>query len=240
MRNEELRDQIEGLREEVRALGEAFQTLRQEDVRSALVRQVRPVLLEKVDLYLDDLASLSLPRSERAVLRRSMVRWLEGALEAFERGGPEGGASYAKEHDPRRAVEDIGIDQAVPLMLSLRDQLLSYFSIYTGSLQLERDQGAGREEGGGLPQAAESILGPLASAVRVRILQHLSVEDEGLATLGRALGMKKGHLQFHLRVLIEAGHIVYDRKSHMYSVSGRGERALRGVEGLVESLKGEQ
>jgi DNA-binding IclR family transcriptional regulator len=65
---------------------------------------------------------------------------------------------------------------------------------------------------------------------------HLVAEDESLATLSRTLGLKKGHLQFHLNVLAASGLIIYDRKSHLYAITGKGGRALDGLTRLVADL----
>lgn len=239
MRNEELRKQIEALRSEVRALGDSFMSLRQDDVRSAMVRQIRPVLLEMVDRELDEDAFLAMPRSELAVLRRDINRWLEGALEAFGRENSSGGMEYLQAHQARRVVEDLGIDRAIGLMASLEAQLASYFNTYATALQVGSAGSTGTvpsREGGLSPAAAEAALGPLSSSIRLSILQRLSAEDDGLAALSRHLNMKKGHLQFHLKVLVDAGYISYDRKSRLYLISGRGRVALESISHMLEAL----
>jgi len=239
MGNEDLRKQIEALRVEVRALGDSFMSLRQDDVRSAMVRQIRPVLMEMVDRELDEDVFLALPRSELAVLRRKISRWLEGALDAFGRENSRGGMEYLQKHPARQVVEDLGIDQAIALMGSLEAQLVSYSNTYATALQVDSagitGTGPGRRPGLS-PGAAESALGPLSSSIRISILQRLSTEGDGLAALSKYLDMKKGHLQFHLKVLIDAGYISYDRKSHLYSISGRGRVALESVSNMLEAL----
>lgn len=240
MRNEELRKQIEALRSEVRALGDSFQSLRQDDVRTALVRQIRPVLMDMVDRDLDEDVFLAMPRSELAVLRRDISRWLEGALDAFGRENSRGGMEYLQKHPAGRVVEDLGIDQAEELMRSLEAQLVSYFNTYTNALQVGSSGVTGPGPGSAVlsPSAAEAALGPLSSSIRISILQRLSDEDDGLAALSRYLNMKKGHLQFHLKVLVDAGYISYDRKSRLYSISGRGRVALDSISNMLEALAG--
>jgi len=238
MRNEELRRQIEALRSEVRALGDSFMSLRQDDVRSALVRQIRPVLMEMVDRYLDEDVFLTMPRSELAVLRRDIFRWLEGALDAFGRENSRGGLEYLQKRPAKQVVEDLGIDRALDVMSSLEAQLVSYFNTYTKALQVGSPGGPGLGLGsaGLSPAAAEAALGPLSSSIRISILQRLSDEDDGLAALSRYLNMKKGHLQFHLKVLVDAGYISYDRKSRLYSLSRRGRVALDSISKLLAAL----
>jgi uncharacterized protein YqfA (UPF0365 family) len=54
--------------------------------------------------------------------------------------------------------------------------------------------------------------------------------------LSKGLDMKKGHLQFHLNVLKKAGHIAYDRKSHLYTLTAKGGRALAGISRLINDI----
>jgi DNA-binding IclR family transcriptional regulator len=68
------------------------------------------------------------------------------------------------------------------------------------------------------------------------ILMLLSREDESLTGLSKSLGLQKGHLQFHLKILLEPGFINYDRKSRLYSITAKGSTALDGIGRLVESL----
>lgn len=239
MRNEELRKQIEALRFEVRAMGDSFMSLRQDDVRSAMVRQIRPVLLEMMDRELDEDEFLAMPRSELVVLQRDIIRWLEGALEAFGRENSTGGMEYLRVHRSRKVVEDLGIDRAIDLMASLEAQLTSYFNTYTTALQVGNAGSAEMtpaREATLSPASAEAALGPLSSSIRISILQRLSAEDDGLAALSRHMNMKKGHLQFHLKVLVDAGYIDYDRKSRLYFISGRGRVALDSISRMLEAL----
>ncbi len=50
----------------------------------------------------------------------------------------------------------------------------------------------------------ESVLDPLANAWRIKVLAALRRGDRSLSELGRAVELKTGHLQFHLRTLVDA------------------------------------
>jgi len=85
--------------------------------------------------------------------------------------------------------------------------------------------------------AVENALAPLSSSRRIDIMMLLAKDDESLATLSKALDMKKGHLQFHLNVLSDAGYIAYDRKSRLYALTNKGGRALEGIARLMERIE---
>ena len=65
---------------------------------------------------------------------------------------------------------------------------------------------------------------------------RLSNDDETLTGLSNGLGLKKGHLQFHIDSLLRAKYIKYDRKSHLYSITARGAIALDEIKKLIERL----
>ena len=93
-----------------------------------------------------------------------------------------------------------------------------------------------RERGTLSPEMAERLLTPLSNTKRVRVMLILSRESNSLAELCKELELKKGHLQFHLRALLDVGYIHYDRKSRLYSLTPRGTKALDGVNKLVDNL----
>jgi predicted transcriptional regulator len=86
------------------------------------------------------------------------------------------------------------------------------------------------------PETAERLLAPLSNARRVQVMLILSKENNSLAELAKQLELKKGHLQFHLKALMDVDYIQFDRKSRLYSISPRGTRILDGVTKIVEGL----
>ena len=86
------------------------------------------------------------------------------------------------------------------------------------------------------PELAEHLLSPLANAKRVQILLLLHFESCRLAELSKRLDLKKGHIQFHLKALMQVGYIHFDRKSYLYNITPRGTVALDGLKKLVMDL----
>jgi DNA-binding HxlR family transcriptional regulator len=86
------------------------------------------------------------------------------------------------------------------------------------------------------PEDAEAVLDPLANAWRIKVLTVLRRGDHSLTELGRAVELRTGHLQFHLRALVDAGFVMLDRRKHRYSITARGMTALTCAEDLVSRL----
>jgi DNA-binding HxlR family transcriptional regulator len=101
---------------------------------------------------------------------------------------------------------------------------------------LEEKMGAVERPSQFTAEEAESVLDPLANAWRIKVLSALRRGDHGLTELGRTLDLKTGHLQFHLRALMEAGFVALDRRKHRYSLTDRGAVALSCAEDMVSKL----
>jgi DNA-binding transcriptional ArsR family regulator len=221
-----LREQIEALRSEVRQLSESFVGLRDDEVRRVFARQVRPVLAERIerDLGADEGS------------RTALLDWMNHVLDAFERGGQVEGQRYVDRRRARDAgdADDPGFAE---LADSLEEQTRAYLDTYGRVVRRpDGDRIPVRTVGELSPQRVEETLGPLNNAIRIGLLQHLAREDDGLAAMSRALGLQKGHLQFHLRCLLGGRYIEYDRRSRLYALSPRGRRALDGLGRLMADL----
>ena len=229
MSNDDLREQIEALRLEVRQMSASFANLREEDVRRVFVRQVRPVVEERID------RALGPGTSESKGCREALLAWSEGVLGALEHGGRSEGLRFLERNGARSALRgcprpELG-EVADGLDALMRSYLDSYGAV-VGSPTV-----AGEEVGAVLsPEKVEAALAPLSNMIRISILQHLARDEDGLASLSRALGLQKGHVQFHIRSLLEGGYIEYDRKSRLYALSLRGRKALDGLARLMRDL----
>jgi DNA-binding HxlR family transcriptional regulator len=86
------------------------------------------------------------------------------------------------------------------------------------------------------PTLVEEILAPLSNSWRINILMLLSKDSASLAELSKALGLQKGHLQFHLKTLVVPKYIAYDRRTHQYTITAKGEATLNGLAALLDDI----
>ncbi|MGD1060086.1 MAG: winged helix-turn-helix domain-containing protein [Methanomassiliicoccales archaeon] len=86
------------------------------------------------------------------------------------------------------------------------------------------------------PEGMELALAPLANARRLEALRALAGEDLSLSELARRLGIRTGHLQFHVRVLRDAELVTTVKGRRLYSITSRGRAALGLAELMTSSL----
>ncbi len=128
------------------------------------------------------------------------------------------------------------------LVNEIVEQFDNYFSISIGWNEQISGPGPSRkasslEEGILSPEKVEELIGPLSNAIRVGVLLELKAMEGGLTELSRRMGLQKGHLQFHVKILSEAGYVLLDRRTHLYALTSRGERALKMLGEMVKDLE---
>jgi DNA-binding transcriptional ArsR family regulator len=244
MRNDEIQEQLNSLRMEVRALGDSLTSLRQDELRRIFGEQVRSALLEKIDRRFSE---PELNTANALELRAALIGLVNDVIKAFEEEGKERALSVLGNLNldgVRSSSSNAEPDAVARCRTEIVQQVRSYLDTADVVLSPTRSTVRSSIQGGSqtadVPLSsilAERYLGPLANSKRIDLLMRLSREEESLTELSRALDMKKGHLQFHLDALLDAGYIRYDRKSHLYSITPRGSSALGAVERLVEELQ---
>ena len=86
------------------------------------------------------------------------------------------------------------------------------------------------------PQEVSEVLAPLAHPARVSILLKLEKGRMSFSEISKDLGLRTGHLQFHLRSLEKGGFIRRERKGGKYGLSLQGINAISGVRSLMRGI----
>jgi len=81
-----------------------------------------------------------------------------------------------------------------------------------------------------------NLLAPLSHVIRLKILKNLGKGGKNYAQLERQIGVKGGHLQFHLNNLIQAGYVTQEEPQGKYLITMKGLKALRFSYELSEAL----
>ena len=71
------------------------------------------------------------------------------------------------------------------------------------------------------------LLAPLSNATRLKILKSLGKGGKNYSRLERQIGIKGGHLKFHLNNLIQAGYVTREKPQGKYLITMKGLKALR-------------
>ncbi len=245
MTSQDMIEEIRSLRSEMGTLGDHMVRLRYADIKSAFLEQIRvavgeegrrtfrcdaPVLnaASQCELKAACLAKLEdvVDRASERFMRDDIAGAI-GMLDGVE-GLISGECSGCQDEDcSRSAKETVRRVKAV----------LQAYAGLTERLGPAPDGGAAEAPAGVIsPEQAARLLDPLANAWRIKVLTVLRRGERSLSELGRAVDLRTGHLQFHLRALIGAGYVEQDRRRHLYRMTDRGDLALRWTEDVVRRL----
>jgi DNA-binding transcriptional ArsR family regulator len=72
-----------------------------------------------------------------------------------------------------------------------------------------------------------NLLAALSHVIRLKILKDLGKGGKNYAQLEHQIGVKGGHLQFHLNNLIQAGYVTQEKPQGKYLITMKGLKALR-------------
>jgi DNA-binding transcriptional ArsR family regulator len=245
VQGDDIKEQIEALRQEVRGLSTTILNLRQDDMRKVFGDQFKPVLTDRIARHFSP-ARKGARKERDSALQARLLELVDRSVSMFQQQGKEKALRYLDEYGKNHArTPDNGppTDRFEPELISqLRDYLQLSDTIFSqtvpeGSSLDPRGTYSGNRELS--PEAAERLLAPLSNARRVQVLLILSRESCSLAELCKELDLQKGHLQFHLKSLLDVEYIEFDRKSRLYSLAPHGTIALQGITKLVESLSTE-
>ncbi|HIH76003.1 MAG TPA: winged helix-turn-helix transcriptional regulator [Methanomassiliicoccales archaeon] len=76
------------------------------------------------------------------------------------------------------------------------------------------------------PTSTSRMIAPLSHPARLQILQALSLRDRAFTDLSKELELRTGHLQFHMRPLLDEGYVSKQKNRGEYSITARGRTAL--------------
>jgi DNA-binding transcriptional ArsR family regulator len=235
MQDDEVKKQLASLRADVQALGDDLHRLRQEDVRAVYTEQIRSVLEERVQQHFASPKMRGKVCRDPAGCAIEITTFVGRALSAYKEAGMAAGMKVVRDYEIRLGREKDECPGCLDFKKTVAYEIRNYLDISIGfDRHVFPDAGWIQSDLAEVsPEAVESFLAPLSSAVRIRLMLLLRSEKMSLAEMSRSTGLVKGHLQFHLRSLIEAGLVDFDRRSKVYSLSGRGSLVLSGVTELM-------
>ncbi len=246
MTSQDMIEEIRSLRSEMGTLGDHIVRLRYADIKSAFLEQIRIAVGEEGRrTFRSDAPVLS--AASQCELKTICLSKLEGAVDKasdrFMRDDIEGAMKILDSVEDLisgecSSCQDVECSRSAnETIRRVRAVMMVYHGLMErfGPGQSMADAPAAPREAVS-PEQAEEALDPLANAWRIKVLMTLRRGEHSLSELGRAVELRTGHLQFHLRGLIEAGYVEQDRRKHLYRITERGNAALRWTEDLVNRL----
>ncbi|MCX6651250.1 MAG: winged helix-turn-helix domain-containing protein [Methanomassiliicoccales archaeon] len=241
--NEELMRKIEELRREMDSIHRSVSSLRYDGMTAAFREQIGGSFLNlnreafRAAMGQEDARS---SQSKEALSQLSAI--YDDAMSCFERDDPNRGIDRLEELRPllsEASVPVIGPDLARVLSAVVkraRDQMamMETLRFRVGRPMLRRS--CESAFGGLEPEDLEILLAPLSNATRLKIMALLYISPRSFTEMSQEIGLQKGHMQFHLRKLVDAGYVKVDRRTHLYSIEEKGFVAIDGLGRLFSRL----
>lgn len=247
-----LLEEIEGLRNEIRALGRDFGKIRYEDLRRAFCDEVRALVgIETQGLLNPEMNGIG--RTSECEIKEhcfdKVRETIEGGLRRFARGDTTGALLLLSQlevliESSERPCLDAACTERVLSLTKEVKILITVFDTTLGS-NCSRDSsdqpnnaitGKTKTNGSPEPIEIENALMPLSNRWRIILLRLLSQGSMKFTEMSRALGLRTGHLQFHLRALAKEGYLAVDRVNKNYTITERGRAALSWAEAFASML----
>jgi len=156
----------------------------------------------------------------------------------------KGGEESLKELKKHKGAVSKHLNSAVcpdrNCMESIIDTFETLESLIRQSMEIEERRRAVLRQWKKIEEIDEGLLAelltPLSNPIRIKILKTLAKGGKSYAELERAVGIKGGHLQFHLRNLMEAGYIAQEGLRKRYVITHTALSVLNQLAGLGDVL----
>ena len=246
MQRDEIREQIEALRQEVRGLSTSILNLRQDDMRKVFGDQIRPVLTDRIARHYSRVPKRS-TESGQELTQKELLDLVDQSVTVFQHDGKQKALRFIDDFEQIMVAKVENEDRTNIFELQIISQIREYFdlsdTIFNKTVSdvpnlpsVETSLAKATPS----PESVERLLAPLSNARRVQVMLILSRESNSLAELCKELDLQKGHLQFHLKALVNVDYIRFDRKSRLYSVTARGTQMLDGICRVIRDLSIEE
>lgn len=236
--NDDLLKKIEDLRKDMDSIGKTVTSLRTDGMTKVFREQIGASFLDNnrnaFRAALEKCGGGAVPREtlERlsSLFDRAIARYededVDGAINGLEGLSMTIGQRHGVDLHPLSEAVD-SARQQLALMENLRFQM--------GRPRLRRS--CESVFGGMEPETVEAYLTPLASAIRLKIMAMLYTDSRSFTEISKELEMQKGHLQFHLKKLLEAGYVKVDPRTHLYSIEPGAFMIMDGMGRLLANLE---
>ena len=248
MTDSDILREIQDIKRGMGSFGDRLVRLRYLDLKNVFVEEMRQAMVEEGRRSFDQGMDVIGGTSD-CPLKQQCTEQLSGAVESsistFEKGDLPGamdmlerargllcgeGSPCQNDACSRQAADTI---RRVQTILSIYSRLSEDLSVREAEALPSLSAPKAPE---GEAEDAEKVLAPLSNAWRIRTLRLLREGARGLSDLGKEMSMKTGHLNFHIKTLVEAGYVTTDRRSRLYSLTTKGRVALDCVDDMLAKL----
>jgi DNA-binding transcriptional ArsR family regulator len=259
MKDEALLSKLEEIRHSMESFNEALVRVRYDDYKAALLEQIQEIFGDNSSSLLDSGTRQvhersTCPNKKECEHRMENLRKetsesfgredIGGAIMILEEAETELSSTDSLCKDKKCSKETREVIHQVKLLFNISDTLMfrNYIQPETGFTRLSSQGRFFSDHRRSAPEEISSaliceLIIPLSNPFRVEIIRMLAREEHTFSEISRTLNLKTGHLQFHLKILKDAGYIRANRKRRMYSITSRGLTALEGIQGFASNLR---
>jgi DNA-binding transcriptional ArsR family regulator len=255
---EEVLTKLDEISKSIESFNESLIRVRYDDYKRALSEQIQSVFGDNSGTLFD--SGLEMIRSSSSCQNKAsciehMCDMREETMAAFGREDimeammilEDTEGELACDRSPCRDEEcsdrTIEMIHHIKVLFSISDNLMfrNYIQPETGFTRLSSKGRFFSEHRRSTEQELPSeevskMIGPLANPYRIEILKMVSQKEMGFTQISKSLGLKTGHLQFHLKALKDAGYVRSSRHRRSYSITAKGIAALEGLNKFFEGL----
>lgn len=255
---EEVLTKLDEISRSIESFNESLIRVRYDDYKRALSEQIQSVFGDNsgtlFDSGLDRIRSSSKCTSKTSCVKH-MSAMRDDTLAAFEREDITGAmliledteGELASDRSPCKDEEcsnsTIEMIHHIKVLFSISDNLMfrSYIQPETGFTRLSSQGRFFAEHRRSIEtdipsEEVANLIAPLANSYRIEILKMVLHHETSFTQISRNLGLRTGHLQFHIKALKEAGYVRSNRRRRTYSITAKGIAALEGLNKLFEGI----
>ena len=248
MTEKDLMSELRSLRSDLGEYNERLVQLRLDDFKSVFVAQMREMLAEEgrrtIGAGLSQ-ASKGSGCAMKTACHHEITSKIEEAIEMVKREDQAGAMDLLNGiegiicSDASPCLDDGCSAKAIETVRDVKALLSAYFTLRPKLLQGGKEVVQIKSATQDMEYSSEDverIIAPLSNSWRITILRMLRQHERTMSEIGKVLNMKTGHLQFHMRALKDAGYIAPERRRRTYTITEKGEKAMRGLTELMANL----
>lgn len=232
---QDILDRLEALQKELDELGHTISESRSEALRQQVLDDLRALLgeynREILEAEIERLRPTSSCKKREACF--GLIRDALGeARAAYEKGDDSGArAALANLVDAKAMAhcQDDACSAKADHLVEETARMIDLSSRLGNSLPPQARSDLPDEKVG-------EALVPLAHSARISILSALSPGSLAFSDMSQKVGLRTGHLQFHLKTLIKAGLVEKEGRRGHYRMTEKGRKALAGSRRLAAEM----
>ncbi len=237
-----LSETIKELEENVNKVNEDMLTIRMEDFKRAVVGEVNMALREHGEELLrkapSNMAGFAFCTS-REQCRHSTEGAVQEALLTFQSHGADAAVRKLEEmqEDLKEVSDDCGSKDCNEYLMKVLTEAGSALAMARRIQSILGDMAAPGPSAEAPGPLTMDTMAALSNPHRINLMYFMDGGPRAFSEMTEHCGLKAGHLQFHLRNLMELGLLDKTERRGTYTITAEGVAAIRAMEEFDRRLR---